>query len=69
MLAVMLAACGRESDDPDSGGLTVGEAEALERAAERLDNRAESPGASDSRALEQEVRTRIKTEQRENTPD
>lgn len=64
-----LAACGRAPDDADAGGLTVGEAQALERAADRLDSRAPSPGAEDAKALERDVRERLATEQRENAPD
>lgn len=57
-----LTACGRADDDPASGGLTVGESDRLEAAAERLDQREPSPARDDSVALEREVRNRLETE-------
>jgi len=37
LLALLLAACGSGDDDPGPGGVTVGEAKALDEAAEMLD--------------------------------
>lgn len=54
-----LAACGREDSDPAAGGLTVGESEALDRAADRLDSRTPSPARDDAAALEGEVSARL----------
>ena len=65
ILALMLCACGRADSDPASGGLTVGEAETLERAAERLDERTPSPAAAESQALENDVRARLDAEMRQ----
>lgn len=62
ILALLLCACSRADSDPASGGLTVGEAETLERAAERLDERTPSPVAAESQALENDVRTRLDAE-------
>ncbi len=65
--ALLLAACDRADSDPAAGGLTVGETETLEAAAERLDARAESPGKTDSHQLEGEVRARLDAKLREKT--
>ncbi|MEK6542523.1 MAG: hypothetical protein AABZ45_10445 [Pseudomonadota bacterium] len=67
ILALLLCACSRADSDAASGGLTVGEAETLERAAERLDERTPSPAAAESQALENDVRTRLDTEIRQKT--
>lgn len=61
-LPLCLAACGRADEDPASGGLTVGESERLEAAAERLDQREASPARDDSVAFERDVRNRLETE-------
>ena len=42
-LVLALAACGPKETDPGPGGVTVGEARALDEAAEMLDSRTESP--------------------------
>lgn len=48
-----LAACTSESpDDTQVGGLTSGELEQLETAADRIDSRAPSPAAADAAAIE-----------------
>ena len=64
VITQMLGACGRADSDPASGGMTVGETEALERAADRLDARAQSPAAAESQALENDVRARLDDEMR-----
>jgi hypothetical protein len=56
------AACSRDTGDPASGGLTVGEAEQLDAAAARLDARPQSPAAGDSALLEREIEAGIKQE-------
>ena len=61
-----LSACG-QSDSDGAAGLAAGEAEALERAAERLDSRATTPGSADSLVLENETRSRVETEVRGNS--
>ncbi|QJQ31037.1 hypothetical protein GV829_01200 [Sphingomonas lacunae] len=61
-LVLALSACGRADEDPASGGLTVGESERLEEAAERLDQREPSPARDDSVAFEREIRHRLETE-------
>lgn len=61
-LLLSLVACGRADDDPAAGGLTVGEADRLEAAADRLDGRAQSPVAGDSQAFEAEVANRVEAE-------
>ena len=42
---VLLAACGPSDSDPGPGGVTVGEAKALDEAAEMLDQRRLPPEA------------------------
>lgn len=66
-LPLALSACGRADSDPASGGLTVGESERLEAAAERLDQREPSPARSDSVALEAEIRSRLEAENAANS--
>ncbi|AKH43129.1 hypothetical protein FHS61_001171 [Altererythrobacter atlanticus] len=44
-LALMLAACGGSDTDPGPGGVTVGEARALDEAAQMLDEQRLPPGA------------------------
>jgi hypothetical protein len=53
--AMMLTACGSPDDSPGAGGMTEGENERLEEAADRLDARAPSPGQDPAAALEAEV--------------
>ena len=43
MMATGLAACGPAPNDPGPGGVTVGEAKALDEAAEMLDERNAPP--------------------------
>jgi hypothetical protein len=62
MIALSLAACGRPDEDPAAGGLTVGESERLEAAAERLDQRDPSPARDDSVAFERDIRNRLEAE-------
>lgn len=45
MLLIMLAACGGSDNDPGVGGVTAGEAQALNDAAEMLDERYNAGGA------------------------
>ena len=66
-LSLTLTACGRADSDPASGGLTVGESDRLEAAAERLDQREPSPARDDSVALEAEIRSRLETENSANS--
>ncbi|WP_420606556.1 hypothetical protein [Novosphingopyxis sp.] len=40
---LILAACGPKENDPGPGGVTVGEARALDEAAEMLDSRTDPP--------------------------
>lgn len=47
---VLLAACGPADTDPGPGGVTVGEAKALDEAAEMLEQRRLPPGALPSPA-------------------
>lgn len=67
LAALALAACGRTDSDPASGGLTVGESERLDAAAERLDQREPSPARNDSAALEDDVRDRLEAENAANS--
>lgn len=60
--ALSLTACGRADDDPASGGLTVGESDRLDAAAQRLDSRDPAPGQADSAALEKEIGQRLEQE-------
>ncbi|MFM6854361.1 MAG: hypothetical protein ACKOUM_09815 [Sphingopyxis sp.] len=61
-LLCLLPSCGRADDDAASGGLTVGESERLDAAAQRLDSRAEPPGRAAAQALEQETAQRLAQE-------
>lgn len=45
-LSFALAACGPAENDPGPGGVTVGEARALDEAAEMLDERQANPDAA-----------------------
>lgn len=45
-----LAACGPAENDPGPGGVTVGEARALDEAAEMLDERQANPDAATGQA-------------------
>jgi hypothetical protein len=45
LLTVALAACGKADNDPGPGGVTVGEARALDEAAEMLEQRRMPPEA------------------------
>ncbi len=47
-----LVACGPAQNDPGPGGVTVGEAQALDEAAEMLDERNEPPESIDSQQAE-----------------
>ena len=47
ILLIGLAACGPEQNDPGPGGVTVGEAKALDEAAKMLDERNTPPETSD----------------------
>ena len=60
--SIALSACSGGAGDADANGLVAGEAEGLERAVRRLESRATTPGAADSRALEDETRSRVATE-------
>ena len=40
---LLLTACGPKENDPGPGGVTVGEARALDEAGEMLDSRTETP--------------------------
>lgn len=60
-LLLILAGCDRNADEA-AGGLSVGENQALDDAAERLEQRSPSPSAQSSEALEQDVRARVAEE-------
>ena len=45
---VLLCACGPKEDDPGPGGVTVGEARALDDAAAMLDSRTDPPPLPDA---------------------
>lgn len=61
----LLTACSMAEDDHAQGGLTVGENERLERAAERIDERAPSPAEASATQLESDVRQRLADEHTE----
>ena len=67
LLAASLTSCGRADADPAAGGMTVGEAERLEAAAERLDARPQSPVSGDSQAFEREIAERVEAEKARNS--
>lgn len=52
-LPLLLAACGPADNEPGPGGVTVGEARALDEAAEMLDQRRLPPGALEGGAESQ----------------
>jgi len=52
LLLTGLVACGPAQNDPGPGGVTVGEAEALDEAAEMLDERNAPPESIDSQNAE-----------------
>ncbi len=59
-LALFTAACGDGDDGgAGAGGLTQGESQQLEKAAERIDARPASPGADGAEAIEADVRARL----------
>jgi hypothetical protein len=60
---LMLSACGDPATTPSTGGMTVGENERLEAAAERLDARAPSPAQPAAAQLEADVAAGIAREQ------
>jgi hypothetical protein len=60
---ILLAGCGDAANAPSAGGMTVGENERLEAAAERLDARAPSPAQPNAAQLEAEVAAGIEREQ------
>ncbi len=65
-LALLTAGCGAGDDsDAATGGLTQGELQQLEKAAERIDARPPSPGADKAEALEADIRTRLADERAE----
>lgn len=57
-----LAACDAGADGTATGGLTAGEVEQLEKAADRLDARAPSPAGDQATVIETEVGTRLDEE-------
>jgi hypothetical protein len=67
VLAASLISCGRAENDPASGGMTVGEAQRLEAAADRLDARQPSPVSGDSQAFERETAERVEAEKGANS--
>ena len=52
MLLTGLAACGPAENDPGPGGVTVGEAKALDEAAEMLDERKTPPESIENQSAE-----------------
>lgn len=65
MALPLLTACSMADDDRAQGGLTVGENQRLERAAERIDQRAPSPAQASAAQLEADVRQRLADERSE----
>jgi hypothetical protein len=61
----LLTACSMADDDHAQGGLTVGENQRLERAAERIDQRTASPAQAASAQFEADVRQRLADERSE----
>lgn len=58
-----LAACSAQSpDDAQVGGLTSGELEQLESAADRVDARAPSPAAADAAGIEAQSRAELEAQ-------
>ena len=53
MILTGLAACGPAENDPGPGGVTVGEAKALDEAAEMLDERNTPPESIENQSAEQ----------------
>ncbi len=65
LLGLALASCSDGSGDgAAAGGLTEGEMQQLERAAERIDAQAPSPAKAESEALEADVRAKLSEELR-----
>ena len=62
---LLTSACGSDADAPGAGGMTLGENERLEAAAERLDARAQSPAQPAAAALEAEVAGKLAAEQQQ----
>ncbi|TXC67769.1 hypothetical protein FSZ31_12400 [Sphingorhabdus soli] len=52
LLPVVLSACGANDNDPGPGGVTVGEAKALDEAAEMLEKRGRSPADANAEQAE-----------------
>lgn len=52
MILTGLAACGPAENDPGPGGVTVGEAKALDEAAEMLDERNTPPESIENQSAE-----------------
>lgn len=52
MILAALVACGPAQNDPGPGGVTVGEAKALDEAAEMLDERNVPPEAAENKQAE-----------------
>ena len=48
-LLLMLTACGAADSDPGPGGVTAGDAEALDKAAKKLDERDEVQASTDAK--------------------
>jgi hypothetical protein len=66
--SMMVAACDGATGERAPQGLSEGERDRLEAAAERLDARPAGPGAADAAALEADTRNRIATEQAAQAP-
>lgn len=60
--ALTVAGCEAATSDEAPQGLTEGERDRLEAAAERLDSRPAGPGADDAAAIEAETRERLAQE-------
>lgn len=60
--ALLVASCDAATGDDAPQGLTEGERDRLESAAERLEARPAAPGADDAAALEAETRDRLAAE-------
>ena len=54
---LLLAGCGQQDNDPGPGGVTVGEARALDQAAEMLEQQRLTAGALDNGEAAEEAAT------------
>lgn len=67
-VALLLAGCGPSDTDPGPGGVSVGEARALDEAAEMIEARRLPPGAIRAQAQPDETPSDRAATQQETTP-